>query len=59
MEGYVRTKVYNAKWLMPLGFAVSLLLFALSVLWCILRGFGGMETTWVFNIGTDIVSIAI
>ena len=59
MAKSLRTRVYNSKWLMPLGFAVALFLFAASVVLCILRGFAGMESRWVFNIGTDIVSVAV
>lgn len=44
---------------MYLGFAVVLLLFAAIVALCILRGFSGMEYTWVFNIGADVVSMAV
>ena len=44
---------------MVLGFAVALLLFVMTVILCIVRGFSGMEAAWVFNVGTDAVSIAV
>ena len=59
MAEFIREKVYRSKGLMRLGFAAALLLFALAVALCVLRGFSGMETTWIFNIGTDVVSIAV
>ena len=44
---------------MPAGFAAAVCLFALSAVLCIWRGFAGMAPRWVFNIGTDLVSIAV
>ena len=59
MADYIKTTVFREKWLMPLGFAAVACLFVLSVVLCIWRGFVGMESRWVFNIGTDVVSIAV
>ena len=55
----IKAKYYTSKWLMPIGTVIALVLFILIVVLCILRGFSGMERTWVFNIGTDVVSIAV
>ena len=59
MKDFIKTKVCKSKKLMVLGFVVALLLFVLTVILCIVRGFSEMETTWVFNVGTDAVSIAV
>ncbi len=59
MENTIKTKVFKFKKLMALGFVVALLLFALTVILCIVRGFSEMETTWVFNVSTNAVSIAV
>ena len=44
---------------MRLGFVLTLLLFVSVVLPCIARRITDMEGTWVFNIGTDVISIAV
>ena len=59
MDNSIRAKIFKSKRLMALGFALTLLLFVTIVILCIVRGFSGMEATWVFNIGTDVVSIAV
>ena len=41
------------------SFVISLTLFVLLVAICALRGFGGMEATWVFNCGADVLGVAI
>ena len=57
MVDRIKTKICRSTWLMPLGFALSLILFVLSIALCLWRGFAGMEARWVFNVGTDMVSI--
>ena len=59
MTDYIKIKVYKAKWMMPLGFAAAVCLFALSIVLCIWRGFDEMAPRWVFNVGADLVSIAV
>ena len=59
MTDYIKVKVYKAKWMMPLGFAAAVCLFALSIVLCIWRGFDDMAPRWVFNVGADLVSIAV
>ena len=59
MEEFIKVKVFTSKRLMRLGFVLTLLLFVSVVLLCIARRFTDMEGTWVFNIGTDVISIAV
>ena len=55
----MKNKIFTSKWLAYLGLVLVLLSFAAIVVLCILRGFSGMEATWVFNVGADVVSIAV
>lgn len=59
MTDIIKARMCKTKWLMPLGFAITVFLSALSILLCFLRGFSGMENIWVFNIGADVVAIAV
>lgn len=47
------------KWIMPLCFIISLVLTAAAIAMCIMRGFSNMAATSVFNLGADIVSMAV
>lgn len=47
------------KWVLPLGFALLLLLSAASIALPFLRGFETMPRSSVFNVGMDIVGIAV
>ena len=44
---------------MIFGFVLAIILFLWITLLCIFRGFADMETAWIFNIGTDVASIAV
>ena len=59
MEEFIKLKVFRSKRLMTLGFVLTVLLFVAITLLCIVRRFTNMEGTWVFNIGTDVISIAV
>lgn len=47
------------KWVMPLCFIISLVLTAAAIAMCLARGFSGMAATSVFNLGADIISMAV
>ena len=59
MDNIIKKKLFISRRLMALGFVLTLLLFALMVILCIVRGFADMEPRWVFNVGTDVVSMAV
>ena len=59
MDNTIKEKFIKSRRLMTLGFVLALLQFVLIVILCIVRRFSDMETTWVFNIGADVVSIAV
>ncbi len=47
------------KWVTQLCFIISLILTVCSIVMCRIRGFSGMANTSVFNLGADIVSMAV
>ena len=59
MEKTIKEKIVRSKRLITLGFVLVLLLFVLIVILCIVRGFADMGPRWVFNIGTDVASVAV
>ncbi len=47
------------KWIMFPIFVLSLILTIASIVFCRIRGFSGMENAYSFNLGADVVSMAI
>ncbi len=47
------------KWIIPASFIASLVFSLTAIALCRVRGFDGMESYAVFNIGADIVSLCI
>ena len=47
------------KWVTPFCFALSLIYTVATIVFCRIRGFAGMENIFTFNLGADIVSMAI
>lgn len=47
------------KWIMPLCFVISLVLTIAAIVMCRIRGFSDMASTSVFNLGADLVSMAV
>ena len=59
MISTIREKVFKSKPLMKIGFATAFIIFALSIVLCILRGFADMRDLLIFNTGTDVLSIGV
>ena len=47
------------RWVMPVSFLVSLIFTIAAIVMCRLRGFSDMAGTTTFNLGADIISLAI
>ena len=47
------------RWVMPMSFVVALLSTAAVIALCRVKGFEGMSNTYTFNLGADIVSMAV
>lgn len=47
------------KWVIPFCFAMSLLFTFLTIIFFCIRGFDGMENTFTFTLGADIVSLCV
>ena len=59
MAEIIQAKVYKNKYVLFFGFILISLLAAAGILLCFLRGFDNMDPQWVFNLGVDILGIAI
>lgn len=46
-------------WIVPACFVFSCLLTVSAVVFLVIRGFGGMEPTWIFSVGADIFCMAV
>ena len=47
------------KWVMPMCFVFSLAFTVCTIVFCRIRGFEGMENAHTFNLGADIISMAV
>ena len=52
-------RLRTTKWLLPAGFAVLTALSAASIGLVFLSGLARLEPDWIFNIGADIIGIAV
>ena len=57
MEASVKAAKIIKKNKVLAGFVFMALIAAASIVLCILRGFGGMDARWIFNIGVEILGI--
>lgn len=59
MAEFIKAQLCKSRRLVLLGFVFTVLLLVASILLCFWRGFSTIESTWVFNIGADVVAIAV
>ncbi|MBQ6755880.1 MAG: serine/threonine-protein phosphatase [Oscillospiraceae bacterium] len=59
MAEKIERRLRENRYTLPASFIISVVLFVNAVLFCALRRFDGMESTWVFNCGADTLGIAI
>lgn len=59
MAEFIKAQLCKSRKLVLLGFVFEALLFMMSIVLCFWRGFSTIESMWVFNIGADVVAIAV
>ncbi len=52
-------RVRAQKWVLPLGLALLILMWAAGIAFCFVGGLDRLEPDWIFNVGADVVGVAI
>lgn len=59
MGKIIKAKIVNFKWTMPIIFLTTIVLFIASIVLFVIRGGNGLEISWGFNIGIDVLGTGV